>query len=324
MDERPIRRLVLVKRLHLEAEKYSDDDTEFGRIISIILLDNCIEQLLVLVCHHLNEKITDKDNFDTLWKKCDTALNKRMNYALPYYNQMTRLHRIRNNAQHSGIVPDSSEVKECKQYTLDFLRESIKQIFEIELSELYLSLLIKNQKVKECLIEAENYLGKNESKTSMNYSALAFKIAILDEKSRIHGSGWSFIKSFGLLSDSNIRKIEDCQVKESLETIEEKFNQLINALDNELEVLKLRMDYKKYRHFESISPCIFAGLNDSSDKSKLPDLYEKVGDTDKKNYTRENAIFCLEFVIDTILRWESFYRPSWWESYSSQKRLATE
>ena len=306
-NETLIRRLVLIKKLQLEAERYIAENTEPSRVIGVILLDCSVEHLLGTINSIPSKEIKETTNFHQLWETTNERIKElKKEYSLPYITQMKHLHKVRNNAQHYGIVPDLSELKEGSHFAREFFRDVSKQLFNIEIENLHLSSLIKNQKVRSRLIEAEKTFENQDLATSMKYSVLAFELAMLDEQTRISGSGWSFVRHFGSIS-YRLQNIPDKDTRENLKEIRDKFNRLLEKLDDELEVLKLGLDYKKYRYFRKISPRPIYGIETDINNLGLAN----VTDTEQKNYTKNNALFCIDFVLVTVLNWETFYSPSW-------------
>jgi hypothetical protein len=90
-------------------------------------------------------------------------------------------------------------------------------------------------------------------------------------------------------------------------------------LSEEIEVMKLRVDYKKYQKYREISTNLQPFLRIASDVTPIEEILSKariiLGSYIKKaeGVLKEYARFCLSFAIESILRWESVPRRAWYE-----------
>ena len=75
-----------------------------------------------------------------------------------------------------------------------------------------------------------------------------------------------------------------------------KIDRFAEAVNEELAILKLGVDYKSFKLFDNISPHTYFTIG-----SDVP----HVVDTEKGNYTKDNALFCYEFVLELALRLQS-------------------
>jgi hypothetical protein len=93
----------------------------------------------------------------------------------------------------------------------------------------------------------------------------------------------------------------------------------VDKLEDEIEILKLRLDYKAYQVFrESLNYNVGVSQPFESiigfDELET-ELRTKIGSSIDPSRTdlRQKARFCLDFVADAILRWESVERASWFD-----------
>ncbi len=92
---------------------------------------------------------------------------------LPYKRNINRTHDIRNNAQHNVIYPTDSDVSKCRKHTRDFLYKVSLQIWNLPFDKISLTPLIKHQRPKEFLINAENALNNADYKEAAGQSVAA-------------------------------------------------------------------------------------------------------------------------------------------------------
>ncbi len=305
-------RLVYAKRLFTIGIEHEYLGSEMDRLVAVLHYDSSIEHLLntILAFFEVPSKKDKSENFSFIWDTVNTELENNKDkigrkFILPNRREIEQLHIVRNQAQHFGIIPDIKFVQRFKETTENFMKDVISSIFKIDYSEITLAILIQNEQVKKAIEEAEKCFSNKEYEKSMNLSSLAFAIAKSDEQQRIFGS----MSLFHKLEASKLPTLIKPQyyvgrILQSLIDYNKKFNKLVLE---ELEILKLRLDYKKYMHFKRISPEVV--LSTTGTQSKLVE-------TDKVNYNYDNALFCLNFVIDSVLRWESFKSPTIYEYYN--------
>ena len=96
-------------------------------------------------------------------------------------------------------------------------------------------------------------------------------------------------------------------------------------LVEELEILKLRLDYKKYQKYREIfsfklEPFFRLSSNEINEieseiKKKINEAIIAWKSKDKEEL-RKNVVFCSNFVIENILKWEAIPRKGWLNSVS--------
>lgn len=318
MDNVTLKRLLFTKRLYLHGTLHSKNNTEIDRFMAIHHFDNSVELFLKIFATNEGILPTVKQdfNFKDLWNQVRTALEKRTpSYCLPLKDQMFNLHETRNLAQHQGDAPSHDTVIKYQEYTRDFFITCFKDIFDIEYDNVYASILVKDEKIRDALIEAEQKMESNDFKESMTSSTKAFAYIKLKE-TRGFSSPLSKFSAFGIIDRhdeirfSEIHSVsrEETQVTGKINSVmkslvgnsnkllnerAKKINDFAKAVDEELSILKLGMDYKSFKIFIKISPSFYFILGPSE---------PKIVDTSPENYTKENALFCHEFVLELALR----------------------
>ncbi|MCX6801970.1 MAG: hypothetical protein NT067_02545 [Candidatus Diapherotrites archaeon] len=305
-NEDTMLRLAVTKDLFNSAYKQELEQSESGRLIAVLLYDTSVENLLGCILSSFpraKKKKNDFESFDRLWERTNETLkisSKEIGkkYSLPKENDIKKNRQIRNSAQHEGQIPDVTLVQRVRVHTKEFLGDVIKNVFGLSLEEVSLALLIDDIKVRKKVQEAISLMKKGEFESSMGASAIAFELAKQEEKKRIHGhSIWSTVSCPSL--DDKYDEIE-----RELSSLVSDIEGLFDEISTELEILKLQIDYKKYRHFKKLTPTVRI--------MQKPESYEISTQRtfDKRNYNRDNALFCVNFVIDTALKWQSFKIPS--------------
>lgn len=75
---------------------------------------------------------------------------------------MFALREVRNIVQHQGDIPSRETIIKYKAYTEDFFKKIALNLFGITYEELFLSVLIAAETLKEHLLEAERAFGNAE------------------------------------------------------------------------------------------------------------------------------------------------------------------
>jgi hypothetical protein len=321
VDDLTLRRLIFAKRLFMHGALHSDRNTELDRFLAIHHFDNAVELLLKIIA--TKEGIvssTRKDpSFRDLWNELNSKLGaKSPPYSLPLKDQIFTLRDTRNLAQHQGDAPPHESVIKYEGYTKDFLVKCFKDIFDCDFEKVYASSLVNDEKLRAALIEAETSIESGNAEQSIKASAKAFGYLKIKEREHFSNSRLRSLTTFGVLDrydsvrvgtihsferfEQNINeKINDAmqnltdQLNKKFADRAEKINKFAEALEEELAILKLGVDYKEFKQFSSISPYVlFTGGGGLM-----------IGDVQKENITIQNALFCHDFVLETTLRLQS-------------------
>jgi hypothetical protein len=297
-----LRRLVYVKSLYLQGfERYSSD-TELDRAIALLHYDNSIEMLMNATIEYLGGQMKG-DKFDDLLAAFKVNVQKIISNPskLIHEPEIKNMRKARNVVQHHGIIPSSSDLDRYTTLTKMVLNEVIKEVFNIDFADISLSMLIKDEVTKTLYAKAETAYSFKNYKEALIYSASAFEFAKNKEQGRIFGSTLSHYRD-----KKGTRDVE-------------------KLLMEEIEVLKLRLDYKKYQNYRqifsfSIKP--FTQLN-SFLGSDVEHITQETSVIIKKAIESwqnlkpdkmiENVRFCIDFTLEAILRWEAVPRKAWWE-----------
>lgn len=329
-DSDLLSRLVISKRIIQEAEQYLRLNAGYHRMMSVILLDSVNDNIIRLV---LSKKFGSHPKEGELFPNLVKLLkNECEANACPVRSDlsaMSRLHLVRNNAQHKGIIPDVIECQTALSATKDFFNESIEKL-GLTFQQIRMAALIKNDAVRENIVLAEKYFEEGNYKMCIAYCKFGFHIAHMEEGLKINPDldlnskkiGYYLPgKDFGLFplySSSGIivnsvawpqqiytipttyRSGDEESIKEILAEIRGRYNELVGFIQNELAVLRLPIDYRKYKRFQTISYPINYTIKEEQNKRMINELK-----FENAEYSPEDAWFCLNFVLDTILVWES-------------------
>lgn len=273
IDDATKRRLIYVKKLYLHGHEHISYQTEFDRMIAIHHLDNAVE--LLLRCVATKYGISFKKPLFVSFPKLWDAINQR--FLLPKKTEIFQLHNLRSNIQHWGISPFSSEiVKRFDVYVSDFIREVLEQIFRLDFEELFMSSLIRDKTLRKILTIAEKAFEKRNYKKCMLYADAAFNQALRQQKEK-----FGFFIPYG---------------KE----------EVLEEIANTISILTLGIDYRDYKKFAQFAPHALWDENEEvvMYPHPLSEIgHERIEELEKKQFSRENSFFSLNFVLNCILCW---------------------
>lgn len=274
--------LLLRARLMLgHAQEHASQDSEFDNMIAILGLDNTIEYILRCIASHLDlESITGKsfDIFDlsSLASSINSTLKEIAQSQLPYLGDIKLLRQTRNLVQH-GVVAPRADLERFSKVTSRFFDKVLISIFGFRLEELKTSVAIKNNLVKNFIVEAENKIEEKQWLESIVASRNAFDNMYFERAKQLDVS----ISLYPALVYE--REKSDISIY-AFETIKK-----------ELELTYLGINNAEYRRFKNYIDHIPSGY-------RPEDSYGNI--VMQRPWTRDDALFCYNFVANTILRWQ--------------------
>jgi len=316
-----IRRLIILKQVYFHACQYALDRTEIGRAFAIQVLDYCIETLLKTTVSKYgppsdyrglqsgyyyktealrNQKYSPKMDFYRLWDEVVGIFrdpNKGIGIdELPLRREIGLLHKLRNGVQHDGVIPSGDEVQKRVAYVESFIRDVFQTAFGKKFDEIVLANLIENDEIRNFVGEAEKALEEERFKDSIIASAKAFRTASLMEKRRAPYRRWLSgpfilfdIERMGERIPGGREAFRD------LGGVLEEIREGLEYLEEQLEVISLTGDLRRYLRFKQKSPHLRLTMSGDFD----------VQTTQKWEPTKDDAIEVLDFVFGTILGWQS-------------------
>lgn len=312
MEEHFVRRLIYVKALLGHGIDHSEMDTPIDTALAILHFDNAIEMLMRIILEFYHASHIQKERvFDDLINNVRRLIKNRHPEINPDELLRTRelrnLHLVRNNIQHLGVIPAAEEVSRFRSLTENIINSVTSKLFKVQFSELSLGAFIKDQVVRELYTKADEAFSNENYSEAIIFCVAAFETAKNMEQGRIYGSGFTFQR---MAARARAR---------AKNTIWEIF-EYADKLAEEIEVMKLRLDYKKYQKYREISTKLQPFLKIASRSTPIEDVLSKTRkllSNDIKNVKqpvlREYARFCLSLAIESIFRWESVPRRAWYE-----------
>jgi len=258
--------------------------------VSILSFHDSVELFLQLSLEKLNIS-KNSQNFMDYWNIIDNNLN---NTTLSQKESMKRLNKARVNLKHHGIIPSKLDIEVFRATTSAFFNENCPAIFRIDFDNIYLIDIIKFERSKELLKQANSNFEKGLVNESLQKIVLAFEYLISDyeesKRDRFHRSPFFFGESMRLFRSSNL----GLGFHEN--NFVDKITESIEAIQKAITILSFGIDYKKYVKYRSIVPTvIFTGEgtpNFCSDR--------------EMTLSKEDLDFCINFIIESALKLQEF------------------
>ncbi|MDE1837644.1 MAG: hypothetical protein KGJ23_13660 [Euryarchaeota archaeon] len=237
--------------------------------------------------------------------------------------EILRIHEVRNTIQHQSIPPAKDEVRVQVDAAQRNIRSLVKALFGLDWEHISISNLFDDPIFRSLFTRSEKALREGRVEDAV-YSIIAcFEAARFLEQHRIWGSLISWAK--GSAHEESVLKDPKHQAIVGY----------VSTLHDEVEVLKLRLDYKEYRAYAQIgfgviSPAweVLAAFGRTDEEmcahwkkalsGNFAQFKEKGALTPEVATDLTNWVtFAQRFTSDAILRWQEFWRPGWGEGDKS-------
>ncbi len=265
----------------------------------VILLQDSVEIFLLAVCEQLNISLDERVAFPGLLSK----IEKEVKELIPLKRQMLNLNTQRVNIKHLGFSPPNYD--DCKEFVNEV------KLFFLELSSRYLKTdyesisfleLLKNDKVKELLNQAENfYKNKKFKECQINcrkalylefekdYDIRGFeRESELNVSNDLQNSLPRLLATF-TKAPSNVRNMQyiEKNVKEPIDYI------VIDRISFEIDLKNYGINSLDFQNIRNITPNMY--YFEDEDEWVIKDEYKD------ENYNEENAKYCLRKTIEILL-----------------------
>jgi len=206
----------------------------------------------------------------------NTEYQKRYGKTLSNRSEIELLNSMRNNIKHKGILPNITQTVALIKELDTFCNTVTKQIFGTSLKEINLLNQITNEKKRESLKNIEQLILKNDFKGALEKSAYVL---------------FTYF-------DSHANNLSPLFIA-LLPKLAEKINVFPDRDPTKISVdlLKWNIDPYLYYRFNNLVPKI--GYNNLKDRKYIIE-YSSLS-WHSRNWTEENARFCLDFLTKLFL-----------------------
>lgn len=154
--------LVGLRLLMEEGVRRSSERSPVGRRIAIVILDGAVEAAIGVCLSNFGEDFGDK--LDDGYSKLVAALKAdgRLKGSLSCAQDVKRLRKARNLAQHHGITPDPSEMQGWATAVQSFVEHVIRATFHVDLSLIAFADALQTKDLRSGFREAEALLANGD------------------------------------------------------------------------------------------------------------------------------------------------------------------
>lgn len=283
IDEVTLRRLIRIKQIFIHGENHRKNITDFDNILATHHFDWANEMLLKLIASKYSIKNIDNKFLSQLWTEINEEYLNEFNTNLPLRNEiLKKVRKDRNAAQHSGTAISDSDTFDNESYTRTFLQHVIKEVYDMNLSELRLSSLIHDPQTKKLINRAEVQINQQEYKSAIALLYNVFRKEFHNVKSQI--SERDLIEALDFPS----KQYED-------ENLEELFGDVVDLLLSEVMLRELNLKLYDYGRLSR--------LGRTARMADLRPLFSKSSST-KSYYSKDEVDFCYNLVLEFLLKWQ--------------------
>lgn len=280
-----IKELIITKKLLLNSNEMINAESLENNLIAIANLNSALNIFLKIV--GTQQKIDSLKQLDNLslekqWSILSKEYEQRFGQKLSMKTQIFTLSNVIQNFIEHDTIPSNQQVRELYQALMIFLQELTQKIFEMNFHDIDFYLLLDNPQVQRTLKEAHNAFEIGDLKAVLKSCSLVFHMAFEDQRQKIN-----------YLSEKGLLKPEPFMLDKSI-------NLHLDIKDQEFIHMILRTPPKKLERFLKMVPSVMI----TEDEKKRPEII--ISDfVDEETMSKENAKFCLDFVLETILQWEN-------------------
>lgn len=308
-----IYRLVLAKTIFKKGIQFCDipNDT-FNFSNGLIALHDALDNFAGAIASQLNISLTQKSYLLDILNAIEGCERKTdASFSLISKNEIIQLNTIRNNIKHQGIVPNTNHAKGLIVPIISFFQEYSRRYFGLEWEIVSLADLIKDSSIKAQVKTAEDFIEQSKYKEALNEMAL-IKFKVFEESLlQIElDPKYDFLKP---------PSEEDKKLRESINIFPGQGRGWFSDLYDRADFLEKGIDRNLMRVFENLTAKV--GINNNKEWKYILNHSHNWG---PPNWTKENALFCYDFLIDAIIKNQkknlNFTETLIWTIYTIQAR----
>jgi hypothetical protein len=253
-----IKRLIHAKQKFLHGQSHALRSGEIERLFSILSLDQSIENFLNTVIGEYNASLRNPYNasFKIIFDAAKNKIKDLLNKDLPLQQELFFIHKLRNSAQHDGVIPAKNDLEKAVIYSEDFLRQSYKLCFDINFEEVFLSDIILDECIREYFKKAEIAFSEGNFYWAIVFSGISFNFLRKIQA----GKQTRFDVRLDLASivrghskgEENYRRKIDGKIEGAINSI---FQQ-IEYLDDKVSILSMGGNLNDYNLYKKLTPAI--------------------------------------------------------------------
>ena len=279
-----IARLAFARQLADESRRHIRAGSDFNNGLAVSLMQDACELMLRLAVKHFDLKVRGTTTFDELISALDSAAARGVT-RVPHTSELQTLNKARVNFKHFGLAPLRDDAVRLCTYAEVVLKECSSAYFSADFDELSSIDAVRNEKARGFLKEAATALAKGEIAESLTKTCLAYGALAEAMKDHFPVVDPSLTRAAGAFSDANERKAIDAAMRF-----------LVNYLSQLRESIifnELAIEPNAYAEFRRRSPTVVVTYGGHVTTNLA------------REYTSEDAKFCLDFVFEVARRMDA-------------------
>jgi hypothetical protein len=293
-------RLALARSIHKRACEMCDTSNDiFALAQGLIAFHDSLDNFCAAIVSHLAMSSKGGKGYllDSVNAIEEYERRESPEFRIPCKTEIGQLNIIRNDIKHHGIVPDIELSKGLLEGLTAFFDEYCRRYFGLEWNAVSMSDLLEDKAVREMMKAAENAIEAKSYKEALNQLAVV-KFRVFEER-RLKAA----LNPNPLFYHSE----DDIGKMQKLRNAGNIFPRHVCPRDvgDRVDMLERGIDMKLMEKFERIVPEV--GIGDYESHTLILEHGSNWGEP---NWTRENAIFCCDFLINSILKYERVSRTS--------------
>ncbi|UWZ83617.1 hypothetical protein [Occallatibacter riparius] len=277
------RKVMYAKYVLEKAITMQTDSNEMSYSISLLLIHDAAELLMLTVLDHLKITPAKKRDFLDFWTEI-----KPPDYATPPDKiPLDKLNRLRVALKHSGAIPNSHEVKNLTPRVRGFFENVLKMYCGTEYRDISLLDLVPNAEVRSLLVSARTKFAEGDKAQAMTDLKIALHkmenpsdqyLPFIDAPAQPNVSG-----DFGLR-----RYLADLHA-------------FLDQCASKINAMTIGIDPVKYAEFMKAGPGVLWSMTGQPFVSHWSVTYDHV--------TEERFSSFIDFLVDYALKASDVYIP---------------
>lgn len=291
LQQHIIYRLVLAKTIFKKAAEFCEIPSDiFSFSHGLIALHDSLDNFTGAIASQQNLLLPQKIYlWDTINKIEAHEKIKDPSFLLKSKSEINQLNTIRNNIKHLGIMPDTNSSKNLISPIIIFFKEYSKYFFNLDWEVISLAELIKDPQTRKEIKTVEELIEQGRHKEALDSMAM-IKFEVFDELSLKIKLDPKYDLSPPSEDNKKLRASENIFPKQG----DGWFSDLYDRAD----YLEKGINRDLMHKFEELTAKV--GVNNSKEWKYIK---KHEGQTwAEPNWTKENALFCYDFLVDAILK----------------------
>ncbi len=285
------RRLLLSKEFYLQGVERSRSQDGLSRLLAIHHFHISIEITLkaILLDFGIRTEKSLNIDFEQMLSDIDNHFEfKQKKKKIPFRQELRNINQQRNLAQHHVIEPHENALADFKYFTHRFLVDSFLSYFEEDFESMSRLDLIDDSTIRAIIEKSQRYMKEENYAGALCGAAVAFKSAESMISHIVPDAGSDSV--FFIASELRRAGFDSRPMISAFERINKRIRngEVINA------VIGSGISPSRLSKFFSSTPIVQMALNGN------PFFIFR-----ENPYTLEEAENSIEFVIDSIIKWQS-------------------